>query len=346
MEYILAWNGVNGRVLSQNYLFTIEAKPNLSFEFDSLYYETEAGNKFYHAHGQETINVELTEDQIKECQEYCNKFIDIMDYPVQAYRDDLVYIGTMLKSAASEAGYKYVISETKPPYAFCKYESGTWQPVYCAFEETGQPHYNPSGDSSKYVKLMTKNEYDKLPERKSSVLWLNFTTNTWEDKRDLDRTKFNGKLEVRGYFEHYQMRTSGRIPAFEMATWEIQHDEAEAWLKDNTYNTPFIDAMLAEIKAVSIDKKTLCDKIIKHYDTDVYVSSGKLHGQMYNYIYRIENATSNSEIDDIVTEVYKLIGMGKIINMYSKFPPTTQAIEGDKSVILTESILYHGTTGV
>lgn len=344
MEYILSWNGVNGRVLSQGYLFDIEEKPKLSFEFDSLFYETELGNSFYYSAGQRDLVKKLSDDQIKECQNYCDTFKDIMDYPVQAYRDDFVYIGTMTKSMAEKEGYRYVISNTSIPYTFCKLEDEKWVPIFCALDESGRPFYMPAHDSEKYVMLLTEKEYAKLPERTSPTYWYDFISNTWVDKRKLDRVKLDGKMEVRGYFEHHNIRSGdGRIPAYEMETWTIQYEEAKKYLNDNSTNTPFIDAVLNELKdEFNFTKEEFCKKIVNHYSEDVLKERGKIHGQMLKYIYRIENAKTNDEIDKIVIDVYNLIGRGRIINVYSKFPPTVSLINGEtKNVLMTNDSLVH-----
>ena len=345
LEYILNWNGVNGRVLSQGYIFDIEQKPKLSFEYDSLYYETELGNSFYYSYGQTGIVKDLSEEQIKEIQDYCDKFKDVMDYGVQAYRDDFVYIGNMTKSMAESAGYKYVLSNAIVPYTFCKLDSdGTWKPIFCAFDEDGRPYFNPAHDSSKYVTLMTESEYSKLPERTSPVQWFDFSNNQWVDKRKLNRVKLDGKMEVRGYFEHHNVRTgNGRIPAYEMNTWSIQYDEATKYLNDKSSSTPFIDAVMAEFTSeFPISKDDFCQKIINHQNEEELKKKGKLHGLMLKYIYRIENAQKNEEVDNIVTEVYDLIGRGRIINVYSKFPPTVSLIHGEtKNVIMTDDSIYH-----
>lgn len=342
MEYILDWNGVNGKILSKDYIFTIDTKPKLSFDYLSLYYETESGLKIYRILGDRN-DYTLNDEQIKECKDYCDKFIDVMDYPVLAYRpEDYVYVGQMLKSAAVSNGYKYIISENIPTDPFCKIVDGYFLPVYCAFDESGKPYYNPVNDSSKFVKVLSKDEYDKLPERKNLISYFNFVTEQWEDKRDHERTKFNAKLEIRGYYEHDFIRTEGRVPSFEMGTWETQYREAENWLKDNSYPTPFIDAMLPEIKSIKIDKQTLCEKILNHYTEDQFKKAGKYHGEMYDYIYRVEKAETNEEIDEIVTEVYNKIGRGVVINTYSKFPPMTQTDKDNRSVVLNGDTIYHG----
>lgn len=348
MEYILSWNGVNGRVLSNGFLFDVEQKPKLSFEYDSLYYETELGNSFYYAFGQVGLVHQLTEEQISEIKTYCDKFKDVMDYGVQAYRDDYVYIGNMLKSEAEKLGYQYVISNSIVQYPFCKLdpETNTWKPIFCAFDEDGRPYFNPSHESSKFINLLTESEYAKLPNRESPVQWFNFSSNTWVDKRKLDRVKLDGKMEVRGYFEHHNIRTgNGRIPAYEMSTWPIQYEEATKYLKDNSYNTPFIDSVLEELSSdFKIDKNDFCNKIINHYNGSILKSQGKLHGLMLKYIYRIEKATKNEEVDNIVTEVYNLVGRGRIVNAYSKFPPAVTLLNGEtKSVIMTNDSLYHTT---
>lgn len=344
MDYILVWNGVNGRVLSQNYIFDINEKPEIGFDYDVIFYESEIGNKFYYSNGQREITKELTPEQIQMCQNYCNNFIEVMDYPVQAYRDDLVYIGTMPKTEANKEGYGYIIANGEVPYAFCKLEDNRWQPIYCALEETGRPTFNPAQDDPAYVQLLTLTEYKSLPERTSPVYWFDFSTNTWKDKRNVERTKFNARQEIRAYFDHYNMRSeefSGRIPAFEMATWSIQKQEAENYLKDETSNTPFIDACLKQIKSISVTKKEFCERILKHYRDDIFIKQGKLHGMMYDYLYRVELAETNAEIDNIVNEVYKKIGNGVIVNAYSKFPPTVQAVAGDKSVVFSDNKLFH-----
>lgn len=340
MEYIIAWNGVNGKVLSGGYLFDLEVKPDLYFAFESLYYETPTGLSFYNASDDKGLlcRNELSIEQIEACQVYCKSFIHTANYTVHTYDTENIYKGSMPKSKARELGFMYTL-ENSPDSLNSKWTGTEWQKIAVAFDEDGKPEFSPPVLKNSHVLFMTQAEYDNLPERKRTTEYLNFVTQTWHDCRTLDKVKFDAKIDIRGYFEHsYIVSGKGRITAQEMQTWALQFQEARAFLEDVTVPTPFLDGFLEHVQGM--DKIELCQKIVDEYAEAAVREQGRRHGQLYSYLYRVDAAQNADAVDTIVMEVFGKIGKHRVFNIYSKYPPVMHSKGSD--VILAGDMVYHG----
>lgn len=323
------WTGNSGYILtSEDLLFTIEEKPKFSFPYESMTVDSATGEAYITAHGLIDENgnipiivINLNEDQINEVRTYCLNFIDTEDYLVNTYDNEYIYRGQMLKSEALAIGLKYVIDK-QPTNQFSKWspEKNEWLPVYVVFKEDGYPVFAQEYPMDDDMVFMTKEEWDALPEQPSSVYSLDFTTNTWADKRVLEKVKFDAIMDVRIYFEHQASRTGkGRTNPSEYPTWQIQYQEAKAFLENEEAKTPFLDGFLEENGF--LDKKELCQRILEDYTDEAIKSQGRQHGKMYNYINRIKMAATNAEVDNIIKEVYETIGKYRILNLYRQYPP-------------------------
>lgn len=352
--YILAWNGVQGRVLAGgDVIFEIDQKPKFSFKYREIYYDTNTGDNQYTTdgvpgeEGATALAIELNEEQQREVQDYCDNFKEAQDYMVHAYDEETIYRGQMLKSVAMQAGFEFVITPG-PNIFFSKYnkEKSQWIPVYAVFKEDGYPVFGQERAMDSDILFMTKEEFDALPKQPSPVYSLDFKTMTWKDTRELDRLKFDAIMDVRVYFDHSSTRdqeNGGLVNANEYATYITQKTEAEAWLKDDKVSTPFIDGFLS-VNA-NIDKRSLCEKIAKNYMYDELFALGKRHGEMYHYIYRIKAASTNSEVDEVVQEVYEQFGKYRIVNAYRKYPVefSKQVTVGTSLAVFTGGGFYHSS---
>lgn len=317
MDYILVWNGVNGRVLAMGeIIFDTDQKPILGFEYDTITLDTNLNQASYTFALPEVSTVmisELDENQLNLCHQYCDTFLDMQDYEVHPYNSDKIYMGSMLKSKAIKLEFDYVV-EQHPDIFTSKWDEldNKWYPIYAAFKEDGFPIMSPQVLSDEYVLFMTKKEWDNIPVRPGAVYSLDFVTLTWRDKRTLEKTKFDAIMDTRVYYEHSSIRTEGYRRSNEMSDWVTQHQEATLYLKDNKAVTPFLDGFLSVNS--DLNKQELCNRIMEDYQNDATFAKGAKHGEMYSYIYRIKKATSNKEVDLIMKELYEKIGKYRVIN--------------------------------
>ena len=342
--HILTWNGRESKVMAGDVVYTTYEKPKLSFEYIALFYEEPTGLDFYVDEDSEKKT--LTDEQKKEIISWCEDFEDKEDYLVAVVNEDRIFDHMEYKKKADELGLTYIFSEEPDSdYIWRLNDSNQWEQIYAGFTEDGTPHYWPKRGHP-YVLFMTQDEYGRLGERPTMAHTLNFTKMEWVDARDLDRLKFHAKSDVMGYFQYYRSHNfEGRISVFEASTWMTQKTEAENYLKDEKANTPFIDGMMEELEGV-IDKKELCEKIVKHYSDEKMRETGRLHGKMYKYIYAIEYAQTIAEVDKIIEELTQFTGGKTLINATSEYRPALKQY-GEDVIVVEDSreTFYHSKLG-
>lgn len=346
-DRVIIWNGVSGRVCSDGILFDVDKKPVLPFSYDNIHYEPQAGFSYFtttavSGNGENVVlRMELTPEYAVSCDQYCDDFISKEDYEVAAYNSDNIFVAIVLKSQAEANGLKYSIVE-RPTTPIAKFieETQKFAPIYAAFKEDGFPLFNIPAPTDDMVLFLTLEEWNKLPERPSFRYSLNFATDTWEDRRELDKVKSDALMTTRLYFDHEAIRAqNGFRTTREVSQWTIQEQEATAYLKDNTASTPFLDGFLS--KNPSIAKLELCERIINDYTESSLTAQGERHGEMYSYIYRIKDATTNAEVDTIVDEVYKRTKKYKLINRDQNYP-SEGAKNGEETLVMAGGIINHG----
>ena len=346
--YILTWNGSTGKILANgDIMFDLDFKPDLPFPYSRIQYDSSQSEAYLEtapSNGLAAIAIGLTPDQIEACNKYCDSFIETQDYMVYAYDSEYVFRGHILKSKAVASGMRYTIVEG-PTKDFSKFSTADnrWYPVFAVFKEDGYPIFDQDQPTDDLVLMLTVVEWNKLPTQPSAVYSLNMVTMTWEDKRELDKVKFDAIQDVRSYFEHYNVRNIGRILASEIPTYLVQLEEARAFLKDANASTPFLDGFLSENDGQ--DKKALCERIVADYEPTVLMEEGKKHGKMYKFIYRIKACTANHEVDEIIQEVYAMIGKYRILNIQRKYPAdfAKQIAAGTSLAVFSGGGMYHGS---
>lgn len=93
-------------------------------------------------------------------------------------------------------------------------------------------------------------------------------------------------------------------PDDERLTFDKQEQEARGWLADNSFPTPFIDALAAGRQK---DKAKLVSRIIAKADAFA-LASGSLTGQRQRYEDMLDAASTAENVAAIVPE-YNLPGM-------------------------------------
>lgn len=308
MDFILVWQAGTCNVLCGNTFLHSPEKPGLSFSFDELVCESPT-NVYFKVVG--NTQIILTEDEIIECHEYCDKFIENGDYVVFAYdpNDSNLFIGELTKQECEAKGYRWVIDST-PETPVCSYDESTnkWVNFVAALTEDGILIVNPSQNSKKFVQFLTEAQLNNFPKpERDSDVW-DFATENWMDKRDINRVRKEAMIDLRNNFDAMRWRESGGfVTAYEQGTWQYQLNEAKAYLADNTAETPYIDAFISARDDTDIPtKQALCEDIIANHNSYL-IAQAKTSARIWHYLKLIESANTCYEIDDIRTNYTKEI---------------------------------------
>lgn len=301
MSVSVTWSGNYGVVQTNGMNFPIGSRPTLSFEFDSVYYEPDIGNKFKVVNN---VNIPLTESEVSECSHFGTFFLDVADYPVQAVESETnLWRGTMMKSEAQSQGYTWVLGQA-PDFPVARLvKDNEWEKIVAIIMDDGWYRLEPDGVCDKCVLFMNQKEWDAFPHPTSGTQKWNFQTEQWEDYRTVEHAKDNLDQFIRNSYITKRTAWVGNAPVQEMSSWPIQLSEALAW---NTLHeqasTPFIDGMV-EAFAGARTKEEVVSDILKHNDESMLKEHGKLHGEMYTYISRARATTTLEEIDALEKEI-------------------------------------------
>ncbi len=122
----------------------------------------------------------------------------------------------------------------------------------------------------------------------------------------LDEVKANKIAEINKTYEQYAKQAQIDTPDSEVITWDIQKTEAEAWQKDNTVATPFID-MLALGR--NVDRVYLLGKVLEK--TQAYQNYiGYLTGMRQGCEDRVKIATTTAEVQAVVFVLPDSLSLG------------------------------------
>lgn len=300
-NFLLQYQNNRTNILSHDILFIDNIKPNFSFNYDELICESST-NLYFYILDDKQIN--LDEKQIEEVSTFCENYYLNGDYNVYTYdpSDDNLFKGILSKSEAERLGYKYVIN-IGPESSAAKYDENTnsWINYYAAFTDNGSLAINvSSANCLKCVQFLTKEEYDNLPEREHPTDSWDFVTESWVDKRDLEKLKIDTIAETRNRYEQVRWyKLKKYIPQYEQDTWRIQLDEALKYTSDKSSNTPYIDTFLEyredENKPT---KEELVQDIISN--NEIYIKEiAKINAEQWTYMKNIESAETGYDVDSI-----------------------------------------------
>ena len=299
-DTILVWQDEEATIFSNNAFFKSPTKPKLSFDFDVLICESPT-NVFFRVLDKNQFL--LTELQIEECKKYCDNFYNLGDYHVYAYNpNDLnIYKGYILKSECEKHGYKWIVDK-RPESNAASYNEKTneWTIYYASITENGWVSTNITQIGQSVVKLLTKEEYDKLPPKPHSTDSWDFVSESWIDKRDLALLKKEAILNLREHFEGVRWKAMNEyVPQYEQDMWRVQLEEAKNWLTNKNASTPYIDTFLANRTDNKVpSKKELVEDIIKNNNS--YIQEiAKVNAKQWSYMKEIQNASDGYSIDDI-----------------------------------------------
>lgn len=289
--------------------FDTNIKPELSFQFDTLYYEPPT-NHFVKGINNEFF--ELTEEEKSECNTYCKTYVENADYPVYAYDDKFIFVGRILKSEAISKNYGYTILE-EPGHVVSKYVTDHWEPVVAIIMDDGSLRLNPGGRCERCVLFFTEEEWNKFPKQPTSDYIYDITNQEWIDPRKIADVLHETQLEIRNYFEAVRWKEWGKyIPQYEQLTWRDQIEEAQNYLEymnteNITVSTPYIDTFLTErTDENKPTKEELCNDILDN-NKKYKIAMATVNARQWNYLKRAEACTTNTELDAIRDEIRKLV---------------------------------------
>lgn len=284
--------------------FDTDIKPELSFQFDTLYYEPPTD---HFVKGINNEYFELTEEEKQECDTYCRTYVNTADYPVYAYDEKFIFVGRILKSEAIAKNYGYTILE-EPGNVVSKYVIDHWEPIVAIIMDDGTLRLNPGGRCEKCILFFTENEWKVFPEQPTSDYIYDITNQEWIDPRKFANVLHETQLEIRNYFEAIRWKEWGKyIPQYEQLTWRDQIEEAQNYLADQTVETPYIDTFLNERTDINKPtKQELCSDILNN-NKQYKIAMAKVNAKQWNYLKRAESCTTNAELDEIRVEIKELL---------------------------------------
>ena len=312
--FLYAWNGESGSIVSRGYKLNLKDKLELSFPYDTIYYEPEVNNKMKII-GEKIFK--LTDSEIQEIQKKCEKFLETGDYIVQAYDPSTgLFEGEMYRSEAKQKRFKFRIFES-PEHPVSKWVDGKgWVRIAASIMENGTVNLNPGSICPKCVLLLTEEEWNNFPERPNDFFVWDFVESSWKDPRKFEDLKSNAYVDIRHMFESIRWKADGGfIPQYEQQTWMDQYNEAKTWLVNKNAETPYIDAFLNNRTDEYIPEKSeYCKEVVEKHKKFL-VSMAKINASQWSFLKKLEHAKDNDEIDKIKNEA--TTKMNELISSFS-----------------------------
>ena len=299
---ILTWNknSTSCRVANHNQMMEINERPDLDFNFDSIYLRDDTAKKEING---ETYN--LTKREKGLCIDYIRGF-SFPDIAVNVVGVDGFYKGNISVKDMEEGD---VVVSTTPPAFDYVYENEKWEKILLIIDSNGTPvEIKQSGRPSNIAIVFTEsNKPYRMP--KANEKW-NFVSEKWEDTRDLYIERISAKQMVREVYDGNIRAETDDVFASETFSYILQLDEARAYQKDPKAEVIFLDNLIEE-RDDCISKKDLSLKIIKK-DKALREKLAKSMGRQRNLIKKIEVVKSLNDLDTLMNEFHKLAFEGKV----------------------------------
>ncbi len=305
-EYLLTWNGAEGRILSGGFYLMTDEPFSLPFAFASLYYEPEAGNAFLVEEGGERRN--LSSSEIAAVRALCDRFWQENDFPVYACdAESGLYEGRMARSAAEAAGYAFRVNE-EPEHPASKWTGRAWERLAMTVLDDGTVREWPENVCAQCVLGFTEAEKAQMvPDRPSMYHIWDIAAGAWKDPRSLARAKRDAASSLRVDFEllrHAASEDGYFTPSYETETWTWQVMEARAYLADESAETPYVDAFLAARTDEAVpEKKALCEDILANHEAFL-AAMARVNGAQWGYLSRVKAAATNEECLAVQNEAH------------------------------------------
>lgn len=301
---VLIWQNGEAVIFSGGAFFRSPVKPALSFSFDELVCESPSNVYFRMLDGTQFL---LSEEEVEECRRFCENFAASGDCPVYAYdpADGNLYRGRMTKAECGEKGYAFV-ADSRPESAAAAWdeEAGEWKLYHAAITEDGALLLNiDSVNCPSCAVFLTREEYEALPAREHDTDSWDFASETWVDRRDLEKLKKDAVLELRNLFEGVRWKRMREfVPQYEQDTWRIQLDEARAFTADHSASTPYMDAFLAARTDASVpDRGALAADILANHETYVKAMA-EVNARQWSFMKAVQSAATGYDVDALCEE--------------------------------------------
>lgn len=290
--------------------FESTEKPNLSFLYDSLNYDTNDKDSFYIIDGTKR---KLNKTQRTSCEQYCEDFFKNRDYYVFAYNQHNIFVRKMYKSEAERYGYQYIINVI-PKYPVSRWNEkiNDWENIVTIIKNDGTVVRNPANFCDQCVVFLTQEETNNLPgidKYKDNYHRYDIETKSWITVGDeLSDRKTYLIFRVRQLFDIKRWKTvfGHHVPSYEMYGWEIERQEAIDYSSNKNTKTPYIDGILTGLNNSELTKDIYIKKILENITEEKSYQLGKIHGTMMNYVYQITAAKSLEELDKIESDINTL----------------------------------------
>lgn len=301
------WDGLIGMITSGGISFTTNEKFDIGFAYDALYYEPAVGNLFLIYENQSRL---LTVDEIVKINAYQETYIDTQDYAVWAYDSNNLYITELMKSAAIEKGYQYVMIGA-PDHPASKLVDNQWVKIKMVVREDGTIVLDPAGLCQLCLLGFTQEEYEKIPKRPNQHYLWDLKANNWYDPRTLEHCKTQAITNLKASYDHIvAVVLNDYTPFRQMDTWVWQVQEAKAYLQASDPSTvellylrPFLEARTDPDKPTL---KALCEDVLNNH-ARYLEASAMVNAELWNYLKQLEAATTNCEIDELMITINQAV---------------------------------------
>ena len=299
---ILTWNDDKEEcvVANQNQMMKFDTKPDLDFNFDSLYVKNDVTQK--------EVNKEsykLTKRELKLCLDYIRNF-GFPEVTVNVVAEDGFYkgnhpIGSMLEGEA--------IVESVPPSFDYIWENNTWEKVVLIVDENGlasemKINQRPSNIA---IVFTESNKPYRMPKDKE--IW-DFKLEEWRDLRSFVSEKTNVEIFIRDIYDSKVTFDNDNIKYNEKNTFSIQLEEAKIFKKNKKSKTAFLDSIIEGADS-EVSKESLVAKILEK-DLKYRKSIGKIYGRQMSVLKEINKLKTLDELDNFRTEFQEKAFKGEI----------------------------------
>ncbi len=297
------WDGLIGMITSGGVSFTTNEKFDIGFAYDALYYEPAVGNLFLIYENQSRP---LTVDEIVKINAYQETYIDTQDYAVWAYDSNNLYITELMKSAAIEKGYQYVMIGA-PDHPASKLVNNQWVKIKMVVREDGTIVLDPAALCDLCMLGFTEEEYKALPTQPNINYRWDFTTSNWIDPRKLSEVKDRAVTTLKNIFDQLIAKEMNDFTPFrQVNTWAWQVSEAKEYLSATDpskvkmpYLATFLEARTDQNKPTL---KELCEDVLANHDKYLETAA-TLCAELWGYIKQVQSATTNDMIDAFLADI-------------------------------------------
>lgn len=300
-DYIVNWSNGIGKISAGIYLYDITEKPDIGFEFDSLYYETPTNMCMKIVDG---VQIRLSEEEQMLCREYCESFYMSDDFNVIAIDPELrIFKGFMKRSECKKQGLEEADEHLGiPDFPLAKLVDGKWDRVVAVITEKGKLVLLPDGDNPKFNFFFTESEWCAQTKPKYASDVYDFKDMMWKDGRGFDSTKSNAEYIIRdiSFRKYHDFNIANYVIDAVLYIYQIM--EAQKYTSDRDSSTPFIDSAVDAMENTTT-KDELVQRILGKYEPEYLKKLGKIHGKMIMQLDKISQCKTIEEIDIVMKEI-------------------------------------------